>query len=361
MRSIITTGLGIFLLMACNQTKNDTIRPVKKDLIQAVYASGKVYPLQLAKINPKVSGYVVQLFVQPGDTVRAGQPLMKIEFQSAQLNIDNAQNNLELTTRNLQENTSLLDAASQERNSARERYRLDSANYSRLSNLWQDGIGTRQNLDQANTQQKLSAQNWRKAESNYHNLKDRLQTEYRNAKNNVGLQQINASDYWIRAPFNLRVYNINTELGQYVSPANWTFEVGDPYAFQAEIDIDESDIGWVKPGQTVLMTADALPGDTIRGVIERIYPNVIPGNKTSTAIVQMPKGKAYVAGMAIESNILVQEKKQVLVIPRAYLGPNQEVQLSGKEKRKIKVGIMDLEYVEVLDGLDTNTVLIKPR
>lgn len=361
MRSITTAVLSILLMTACNQTKSDSTRPLRKDLIQAVYASGKVYPLQLAKINPKVSGYVSQLFVQPGDTVRAGQPLMKIEFQSASLNLDNAQNNLELSTRNLQENTSLLDAANQEKNSARERYRLDSANYSRLNNLWQDGIGTRQNLDQANTQQKLSAQQWRKATSNYNNLKDRLQTEYRNAKNNVGLQQINASDYWIKAPFNLRVYNINTELGQYVSPAQWTFEVGDPHAFQAEIDIDESDIGWVRPGQTVLITADALPGDTIEGLIERIYPSVIPGNKTSTALVQMPKGRSYVAGMAIESNIIVQEKKQVLVIPRAYLGPNQEVEMQNKEKRKIVTGIMDMEYVEVLSGIDTNTVLLKPR
>jgi multidrug efflux pump subunit AcrA (membrane-fusion protein) len=358
---ILLTILAMTALLACQTGKKEALTAVRKDLVQGVYASGKVFPLQQVKLHPKVNGYVREVLVQPGDSVQAGQTLLVIEHEQSQYNIENARNQLQYSQQNVREQTSLLQAAQQDKQSAWERYQLDSLNYTRLKNLWQDGIGTRQNLDQANTQQKLSWQQWKKTQANYQNLSDRLQTEFRQAKNQVAQQQQSASDFTIKAPFASRIYNINTEVGQYVSPSNWIFDIGNPTAFEAKIDIDESDIGWVAVGQVVLLTSDAWPQDTLRGTIQRIYPSVVAGNKTSTAIVQMPPHKKYISGMAVESNIIVQEKRHILVIPRVYLDKQQQVTLINGDKRKIKTGIMDLNFVEVLEGLDANTQIIKPK
>lgn len=59
------------------------ISPVERRTIQErVSASGKVYPRTEVKVSSDVSGEVVELYVQEGDTVRAGQLLAKIDPES---------------------------------------------------------------------------------------------------------------------------------------------------------------------------------------------------------------------------------------------------------------------------------------
>ena len=50
----------------------------KRDITEIVTASGKIYPEVEVKISPDISGEIVELTVQEGDSVRKGQELAKI-------------------------------------------------------------------------------------------------------------------------------------------------------------------------------------------------------------------------------------------------------------------------------------------
>ena len=52
-------------------------------------------------------------------------------------------------------------------------------------------------------------------------------------------------------------------------------------------------------------------------------------------------------------------KEKAITIPRAYLIDNEYVYLENNEKRKVKVGLMDYEKVEILSGISTNDALVK--
>ena len=67
------------------------------------------------------------------------------------------------------------------------------------------------------------------------------------------------------------------------------------------------------------------------------------------------------AGTNIEANIIIQERKDVLCIPKTLLLPGDSVLVKtskGKQKVKIKKGIENFEYAEVLSGIDASTEII---
>jgi multidrug efflux pump subunit AcrA (membrane-fusion protein) len=65
--------------------------------------------------------------------------------------------------------------------------------------------------------------------------------------------------------------------------------------------------------------------------------------------------------LSLEANIILSEKKNVLVIPRNYLIDNQYVLKASGEKVKVKIGLMDFEKVEILSGIKANDQLILPE
>lgn len=71
MKSIGLLAL-VIVCIGCS-SKTDSIHPVRRDITQAVYASGKIYPLNFTQVSTKVPGIVQEIFVREGDSVVVGQ------------------------------------------------------------------------------------------------------------------------------------------------------------------------------------------------------------------------------------------------------------------------------------------------
>ena len=66
------------------------------------------------------------------------------------------------------------------------------------------------------------------------------------------------------------------------------------------------------------------------------------------------------SGMSVEANIIISRKNNVIVIPREFLIENKKVKIkSSGELVEIKKGAEDLEYVEIISGIDENTEITK--
>jgi HlyD family secretion protein len=93
-----------------------------------------------------------------------------------------------------------------------------------------------------------------------------------------------------------------------------------------------------------------------------VYPRISQGNKTSKVLasIQLDLNTIIFSGMSVEANVIISERKNVLVIPREYLIEGNKVKKKGsKELTTIKKGASDLEFVEVLEGVDeTNEIEI---
>lgn len=361
MRKIVFFCCFVVVLFSCKKG-NDTTVPERRNITQAVYASGKVYPLNDYKVYSKLPGYVEKINVRVGDTVSIGQPLITIKSEISELNVNTAKNLFELAQKNASGNSPLLTSLKQEASSAKSKFELDSLNFSRYENLYKKDATSKLQYDQAKVQYDVSKQAYLRVFNNYLTNRDRINTELENARIQYDAQVSNRNDYMIASVVSGKVYDIIPKEGELVNTQQPVMEVGDDERFEVELSVDETDIGYIKIGQEVLITIDAYKEGVYKGVILETYPRISQGNKTSKVIASIivNKDQPLYSGMSVEANIIVSEKKDALVIPREFLVDNNKVKLKSGELVEVKKGIEDLEFVEILQGVDETTEIIKP-
>lgn len=349
-------------LFAC-KPKNNTTLPVRKNLTQAVYASGKIYPVNDYKVFTKFPGYVQKIHVKVGDQVKAGDPLITIKSEVNELATEAARNAADLALRNASPNSAYMNALKSDVAVARTKYELDSMNFVRYNNLNKENAISKVQFDQAKVQYEVSRQNYQKALNAYLNLKDKANTEAQNATLQYEAQNANKNEFVIVAEQSGRVYDIDTKVGELVNIQKPVMEIGDARLYQVELSIDETDISLIKAGQEVVYSVDAFKDKNFKGKIIEAYPRISASNKTSKVIANiegLTENEIY-SGMSAEANIIIAKKTNVLVIPREYLVDGNKVKLKEKgDTIKIKIGAEDLENVEVTDGLTETQEIIKP-
>lgn len=85
------------LMMGCGKSELP-IKPVRSDITEALYATGKIFPTGYYRVNSTVPGYLDTLFVQIGDTVEVGQPLFRVKNESLDYALEAASDNLQSAT-----------------------------------------------------------------------------------------------------------------------------------------------------------------------------------------------------------------------------------------------------------------------
>jgi HlyD family secretion protein len=360
MRILVAATISIALL-SC-KGGSETIHPEKRDLTQAVYASGKIFPKNDYKVSARLPGYVQEILVHVGDTVSAGQPLLRIRSEISSINVEAAKNQYNLAANNASESGPVLSALKQEVSAAESKYILDSTNYKRYENLFASKSASQLQLDQAKVLFESSRAAWNRSKYNYNSTRDRLRTESQNAKLQLDAQTTNQGDYTINSAVSGKVYDIVPKIGDLVNSQMPLIEIGSATEFEVELSIDETDISFVVVGQEVLYEIDAYKDRPLTGTVLEIYPRISAGNKTAKIIasVTFEKDMVVYSGMSIESNIIIAEKKSILVVPREYIKPGNMVNVKGKtEAVKITTGAADLEYMEVTSGLSETDELEK--
>jgi multidrug efflux pump subunit AcrA (membrane-fusion protein) len=349
------------LILSCKDSRV-SIKPSKRNLVFAVFASGKINPKHIYNVVPKVSGYVSKLLVDVGDFVKAGQPLITIRSETNEKNLEVAKNQFILAQKNLSPQSPLLNGARQDVESARLRFQSDSLNFERYRSLMQKKVVAPQQYDQAQTQFEISKRNYEKSRHSLKQIENQVQTEYRNAQLLLESQQSSLSEFTIFSAIDGKVYDLIAKEGELVSMNSPLLVIGDIRYFEAELYIDERDINFIKPEQKVVYEIDAFKGKFFEGQTLKIYQKVNPSNKTCKIIASIQPGEFnFLAGLSLEANIIIEEKKDVIVLPKSFLIENEKViRKEKKDTVKIIKGIEDLEYVEVIAGIDEKTEILKP-
>lgn len=353
----------IVLLAACSE-QDQPIKPQKRDVVQAVYASGKVYPANYYRAVSGLPGYLEQIMVKVGDTVRVGQPLFRVRNETSELAVKTAENNLRLAREYAAPNSPYLSALKFEVSAAKTKYELDSLNLSRLEALQRQNAGTAQQLDVARTLAATSKDTWLKALANLTATSRKLKTDCLNAENQLNAARSQQDDFTVVSTINGRVYDILPKVGELIGPQVPVMELGSTEGYEVELAIDESDANFVKPGQQIVFSAEFLNDMTLKGRVEMVYPKIAQLNKSIKAIASIspPADIRIYAGSTVEANIVYRERKHVLVLPRFYVLNDTVLVKSGlsAEKRKIKTGASDVEFIEILSGLTESEEVLRP-
>ncbi len=294
----------------------------RTDLEQTVSIKGYVQGSETANVTSSESKEVVSILVKEGDTVTKGQLLATLKSSG-----EDAETQL-----------------AYDKEEARRNLELAKFDYETSKELYESGG--------------IPKQDFLKAEAAYENSKTAL-----NSLNSKNLSEKNR----IICPINGTVTRVNATLGlqanetQNNSPL---FVIENLQQLEMNVKVSEYDIGKIKAGQAVAISAEVLGEETVAGVVQQIAPTgeeKEAGNKEMVipvTILITERDPRLIAGVSAKAIIKVGEAKGVLALP---LDAVVDDQMSGEsyvfilEKGKLKKEIitkgMESDfYVELASG-----------
>lgn len=350
----------LLVAVACNKKKEEFI-PQLRNITESVYASVNVSPQESYFVFSNKTGIIDRIYVSEDDSVDFNQLLFKIRTVEVDNQMENAKLDVQQAQSDLKGEESLLQSLTLDLELAKQQLALDSVNFYRQERLWKQNIGSKIQYDNAKLSYEKAANNYSALKKRYAQTKIDLANNYKKALNRLDQQESTLKDYTIEAQLKGKVYQLFKEEGELIHPQEAFGEIGSTNSFKVEMDIDEVDITRIEIGDTSIIKLDAYPNEVFKSVIDKIYPKKDETTltfKVESKFIEQPP-KLY-NGLAGEANIIIGVRKKALTIPTEYLSTNNTVFTSDGEK-KVEIGLRNLEFVEILSGIDSNTVLIKPK
>ncbi|MBB6064942.1 efflux RND transporter periplasmic adaptor subunit [Pseudoxanthomonas broegbernensis] len=268
-------------------------------------------PRAEAQVVAKTSGVALAVLVEEGQQVKAGQPLVRLDPDRARLAM--AQGEAQLR-------------------------KLEN-NYSRARQLV--------------AQQLISA-----------GEVDQMRYDLENVRAQYNLAALELSYTTVVAPISGIVASRDIKPGNFVQINSPIIRIVDGSRLEATLNVPEREIAKLKPGQKVELSADALPGRSFAGAVDRVSPVVDVGTGTFRVVAAFPGDGELQPGMFSRLSIGYDQRADALVVPRTALledggVPAVYVVRDGKASRtELKLGYDDAGWVEVREGLKAGDAVV---
>lgn len=367
--STLTTGITglliagiIFLISSCGN-RQETERPVIKPLMEAVYASGYVVANNEYQITAQVDGYLSEVFVLEGELIKKGTPLFSIESSQQNARSAIARETFLLAKKNDQSGSPVLAELEAAIASSKTKLSFDSINYIRYKNLMQQRATTQIDLDRMKLAYENSRNEYRLQTSRLAKTKNQLRLDHENAQKQLQIANEESGRYVVKSEIDGKLFTTSKEKNELVRRGEVIAVAGDADHFYLRLAVDEMDVKKMATGQEVMVKIDAFGDKLFKASIDRIYPiiNIKEQSIRVDALFTEMDEKLY-SGLAIEANIVIQQKQKAMVIPKKYLttGDSVAVLRDGNEvKVKVMTGIKTLDEIEIISGLNTTDQLMQ--
>jgi HlyD family secretion protein len=347
-------------LTACHQKREET-RPQERDLTEAVYASGTLVPENEYKVMPSMEGFLQQSLVKEGDTIKKGQVLFSLSNDDRQAQVTTSSRLVVRTLPVVAPDAPSIKDLENRLAAARAALENDSLQYSRYRVLYEQTAISAANYEKYRLQYETSRYNVKSLEDQVRQQVLASALQLQQADNALQLARTSRANGLLKSYTDGIVYDIYKKTGDLVSSTQPIALVGSGRMI-ARLLVDEDDLGKLRSGQKVLITMDAYPGRIFHAQVEKIYP-LLDKQEQSFRVdaifdEEMPV-KIY--GLNIEANIVVAEQEKALVIPKKALLKGDSVLVKDGDRIvrvKIRKGVEDNDYVQVLDGLTPSSTII---
>jgi multidrug efflux pump subunit AcrA (membrane-fusion protein) len=350
----------VFLLSLLSCGKSEEIKPISQDIKELVFASGQLEWDDSYNLTAQTDGVIQSINFEVGNSVNKGKILAVIDNPINQINVNIAEEQLVISNQNVSVNAPALLQLEQNIQFAESKYLQDKKNAERYERLNQSNIGSKVEYENAQLAAKNSLSNWNALKKQYalvlQQAKQQQITTKGQLKNNQTLKNYNS----IIATENGTVIKKFKNNGDYVKKGEIIATIGDQKKVEAVLNVDENSIGKVELGQIVYVKLNTNKSKVYNGKITEILSAF--DTQIQSFICKVTFDEPMINslfGTQLEANIFVGEKKNALLIPRNYVGFGNKVNVKGKDQNVIiTTGIISSEYVEVLDGVSKNDILL---
>jgi HlyD family secretion protein len=332
---------------SADDSEGTTATVTRTDIIDKALAVGTIVPEVEVSVKAKVSGVVKRRFADPGDFVRAGDPLLEIRPDPTPLELVEGRRQLEMQEIQVE-------------NLSREVARMRSLKEQGLISE-QQFDGTQRQFAEASLQRETARERLALLEKGH----------VSNGKTSV--------ESVLRSPISGFILEKMVEVGDPVVPLT-TYQEGTVLMTMADMNhllfrgtVDEIDVGRLSEGMIADIKIGALPEAKISGVVSKISLKAKKEETATTFPVEIAirtTGNVTLrAGFSANADIIIQKRDKAISVPErvVYFEKNETYVLLPKpdgtsEKRVIKTGLSDAINVEVTSGLaEGDKVLEKPK
>lgn len=265
-----------------------------------------------AVVVAKVGGVVKEIFIEEGDSIKAGQVVAKLDDEQFKLELNQAKSNLEKLSNEFERNKSLFEI----------------------------------NI--------VSKEIYEKTKFEYHTQ----EASYDLAKLKLDYTEI-------RAPISGIVSQRFIKVGNMVEVNKPTFQITDFDPLLAVLHVPEREMAKLQIGFPANLSADAIHDYEFRGQILRISPIVDAGTGTFKVTVEVNnKTLKLKPGMFARVQIIYDTHENTLLVPKDSIltedkGSSVFVVNNGTaSKKKVEIGYNNSTHVEILSGLNIGDTIV---
>ena len=370
-RVIAVTALAALVCAGCSKTesaqargRDDAAKRVKIELVRqeavhrAVEVVGTLAAVDEVTVSSQAEGTVSRVLSDLGDRVTAGQPMVELDREKLQYNLDQQKAALAraLAKYGANEPGRLppIEQTPDVQKAAAE-LALAKQSHQRADELHKRELVPKQTLDDAEATLHAKQASYDSALQTAKNLRADIDATDAAAK----LADRQLRDTYIRAPFDGYVQKRLVSLGELVKNQTPVMSVVriDPLKVVAEIP--ERMAPWIRTGQPVELYVDAFPGRAIAGRVSRISPAVNAATRAFPFEALVPNGGAAALKPGTFARVRIETAKidQVVTLPSEALqyryGVNRVFVVTGDRlaMRELKVGDRIGNRIEVVSGV----------
>jgi multidrug efflux pump subunit AcrA (membrane-fusion protein) len=358
MKNIIII-VTIFLLASCGKKTEETT-PIRKDVIETVFASGILEAKNTYTLKAQTDGYLSAVNFEEGDVVKLGKTLAIVDNKESGLNQESARELYGIAQNNTQNNAPALLQAQNAINLNKQKMEQDLVQLQRYQKLWESNSIAKVDVENTELQYKTSKSNYESSLEFYKQLKVQANQQLVSNKVAKEVNSVVLNKNQIKAVKSGKVFKKYKQIGDYVTRGEAIALIGEPANIYAKVNIDESNIGKIKVGQEALIQLNTNKDKTYKATVAEIYPSFDETTQSFICKITFNEPLDFaIVKTQLQSNITVGMSKNALLIPRNFVDFGGNVQIKGqKDKVKITTKFASSDWVQVLSGISDNTVLI---
>ena len=243
--------------------------------------TGQLRPVHVALVRAKVAGEVMQMLVKEGDTVKAGQVLVRLDAAEHQARLDERMATLAATKA-----------------------------------TWENNERTRKNNEELLRKGFISQSAYDTTLAN----SSVAQAQVKAAEANVALARRAVDDTVVKAPWTGLIAERAVQSGDKASVDTKLLTIVDLSRMEVEAAVPASEIPSVAAGQEVAFTVEGFGARAFKGVIARINPQSAAGSRSIMVYIDVPNADATLkGGMFAKGSLTLSRRESVTAVPIAAL------------------------------------------
>lgn len=358
----------------------------RRTIQEIVSASGKVYPQKEVKISSDVSGEIVELFVEEGDSVIAGQLLAKIDPDAYQSQVERGVAGVNSAQAQLANSRSQIESLRAQKEQIQAQLENAQDIHKRNEGLLKDGVIAESEFQQTQSSLRGLEANLRAADANIRSSQQSVKAaEFSVQSSQATLNELKTSlrRTTLYAPVSGIISLLNVEAGERVvgtiqMTGTEMMRVANLEAMEVRVEVSENDIPRVTLGDEVDIEVDAYLDRKFKGTVTQIANSSVGAGSAGGSLMNdqvtnfevrieinpesykdlltPQKPYPFRPGMSAGVDIMTNRVDQALSLPIQAVTTREPEEDKDDDKNKG----LDRDLLEVVFVISGDTVMMAP-